>query len=291
MNKESEKDCFKGFNKIFVLLLIPIFVGYIIFEVQKIDTIRIKKMESFEIVIDSFNEISKKAFSDNAISAINLIYNTLILTVDSIDITKDNNHLKKSILDLKLEKLKMDQIVSNKQLEVESEILFTKIQHHENLLKSYYGYSINDNILPISKMLWIIQYNNKLKKTVNQSLIDIIEDIKPLLFRQVTINSIEEAKEIQESIKEKVDNWILKQNEIFTITQKLGNLFRKESAKLYDDIYNTHTEELNTPIFGLYTEKNKEKFSKIVYSTKNKDIRLQVLEDNNGDFYFKEFKK
>lgn len=29
MNKESEKDCFKGFNKIFVLLLIPIFVGYI----------------------------------------------------------------------------------------------------------------------------------------------------------------------------------------------------------------------------------------------------------------------
>ena len=61
MNKESENDCFTGLNKIFVLLFIPILVGYIIFEVQKIDTIRIKKMESFEIVIDSFNEISKKA--------------------------------------------------------------------------------------------------------------------------------------------------------------------------------------------------------------------------------------
>ena len=291
MDKETNKDCFEGLNKIFALLLIPIFVGYIIFEVQKIDTIRIKKMESFEIIIDSFNEISKKAFNDSAISGLNFIYNTLITSIDNIDKSKENDELNKTMVDLKLTKLKMDLIVSIKQLEVENGVLFSKIRFHENLLKSYYGYSENDNILPISKMLWIIEYDNKMKKHINQSLFNIIEEIKPLLFRQVTINSDEEKKEIVRSIKEKIDNWILKQDEVFKFAQKLNILFQTESTKLYDDIYSVYSEELNTPIFKFYTNKNKDKFSKIVYSSQSKVIKLEIHEDNKGNLYFKESKK
>lgn len=291
MNKETENDCFTGLNKIFMLLFIPILVGYIIFEVQKIDTIRIKKMESFEIVIDSFNEISKKAFSDNAVSGLNFIYNTLILGIDNIDKSKENNELNKTILDLKFTKLKMDLIVSIKQLEVENGVLFTKIQHHENLLKSYYGYSQNDNILSISKMLWIIEKNNEMRRKINQSLFDIIEEIKPLLFKQTTINNIEEAKEIEKNIKDKIENWISNQDEIFKFTQKLNVLFQTESAKLYDNVYSVYSEELNTPIFKLYTDRNKDKFSKIVYSSQSKLINLEIHENNQGNLYFKESEK
>ena len=287
-NENTNKNCFDGFSKLLVIFLIPILVGYIILEIEKIDTIRTKKMESFEIIIDSFNEISRKAFSDNAISGLNYIYNTLLLGIDNIDKSKENNELNKKIIDVKLTKLKMDLAVNIKQLEVENEVLFTKISYHENLLKSYYGYSQNENILPISKMLWIIEHNNNEKKKFNQSLLNIVEEIRPLLFKQITINNIEEAKEVEKIMKEKIEIWMLEQDRTFKITQKLNVLFRNESTKLYNDIYNIYFEELNTPIFKLYTNKNKEKFSKIVYSSKTKIIKLKIFENNNGELYFEE---
>lgn len=287
MSLKEQPDCFNGFGRIVILFLIPILVGYIIIEIEKIDSIRTKKMESFEIIIDSFNEISKKAFSDKSMSEINLIYNIMILSVDNTEILKGNDILKKSALKLKLDKLKLDRIISYKQLEVEMDTLFLKIQHHENLLKGYYGYSINDNVLPISKMLWIIKYNREQKEKLNQSLLNILGEIEPLLFRQVTMNN-EEETEIVNIIKQKVDNWMLENNKIFEIEQKLNILFRKESVKLYEDIYNTYMEELKTALFKLYTNKNKENFSKIIYSQKNQIIKLEVLENDNGEFYFEE---
>ena len=288
IDKNTNKDCFEGFSKILVIFLIPIFIGYIILEIEKIDTIRTKKMESFEIIIDSFNEISKKAFSNNAISGLNYVYNTLLLGIDNTDKFNENSELNRSIIDVKLAKLKIDLTLNMKQLEVDNEVLFTKISYHENLLKSYYGYSKNENILPISKMLWIIEYNNNEKKKFNQSLFNIVEEIKPLLFKQLTINNIEDAKKIEKIMKEKIDNWILEQDRAFKITQKLNVLYSKESAKLYNDIYNIYFEELNTPIFKLYTDKNREKFSKIVYSPKNKIIKLKIFENENNEFYFEE---
>lgn len=286
MSLKEQSDCFNGFSKIIILFLIPIIVGYIIIEIEKIDSIRTKKMESFEIIIDSFNEISKKAFSDESMSEINLIYNTMILSVDNTEISKGNDILKKSALKLKLDKLKLDRIISYKQLEVEKDTLFSKIQHHENLLKGYYGYSINDNILPISKMLSIIKYNSEQKEKLNQSLLNILEEIEPLLFRQVTMNNEEELTKIVNIIKQKVDNWMLENNKIFETSQKLNILFKKESVKLYEDIYNTYMEELRTSLFKLYTNKNKENFSQIIYSQKNEIIKLEVLENDNGEFYF-----
>ncbi len=297
MNKNIDKDCFEGFSKIVILFLIPILVGYIIFEIEKIDTIRTKKMESFEIIIDSFNEISKKSYHSNLESGINFIYDIFLLSQDMAlskqkQIDEINNYLSKGILELKFEKLKYDRIADKKNLEIEVKTLITKIKHHENLLKSYYGYSINDDILSISKMLSIIETNQEKKEQINEDLLKIIEkDIKPILFKTIDVHSIEEAKKIEKDIEQKINSWVSRQENILNLTQKLKDLYQKESAKLYEDIYSIYSDELNTSIFKLYTEKNKEKFSKIVYSIKNKDIRLEVLEDNNGDFYFKELKK
>lgn len=53
--------------------------------------------------------------------------------------------------------MKVDKEIKDKKLEVEVEILVNKIHHHENLLKSYYGYSRDDVILPIFKMLLILK--------------------------------------------------------------------------------------------------------------------------------------
>lgn len=46
------------------------------------DTIRAKKMESFEIIFNSFNDISQKTFAEDKISLLNFIYNVVLTHLD-----------------------------------------------------------------------------------------------------------------------------------------------------------------------------------------------------------------
>ncbi len=292
---EKKPNCFDGFGKLIILFLIPILVGYIIFEVEKIDTIRTKKMESFEIIIDSFNQISNISYNKDLSSVMDIIYNTFLLNEDVLlkqkQFDKITNYLYKDILELKFEKLKFDRILYIKSIEIEVDTLITRIKYHENLLKGYYGYSMNDSILSISKMLAIIESNKIIKEKLNEELLNILEkDLKPLVFKTIDVKSIEEAQEIVKNIQQKISDWEYKSRKIYEEIIALKDLYQKESDNLYENIYFTYIEELNTSIFKLYTDKNKDMFSKIVNSSQNNIIKLQISKSDTGELYFEELK-
>jgi hypothetical protein len=216
---DKDKDCFNGLMKIVIFILIPIFVGYIIFEIEKMDTIRAKKMESFEIIFNSFNDISQKTFAEDKISLLNFIYNVVLTHLDFKEVNDD--YLGTQLLELKIDKLKVDKEIKDKKLEVEVEILVNKIHHHENLLKSYYGYSRDDVILPIFKMLLILDYSKQLDKNINTSYMNIIEEIRILLLARNNKIDIKEAEKTVEEIKQKIHHWALNNNEILITKQNL----------------------------------------------------------------------
>ena len=275
---DKDKDCFNGLIKILIFILIPIFVGYIIFEIEKMDTIRAKKMESFEIIFNNFNDISQRTFAEDKISLLNFIYNTVLI---NLDFNKGNtDFLETQILELKINQLKVDKEIKDKKLELEIEILVNKIHHHENLLKSYYGYSRDDVILPILKMLWIIDYSKQLDKNINNSLMNIVEEIRTSLLTRNDKIDIKEAKKIVEEIAQKINNWLLNNKEILITKEKLNILFKEESFKLSEHIYNAHTQELNTPLFKLYLNKNKKTTSNLIYP---ENIRTKAIEDINKE--------
>ncbi len=295
LSNEKKTNCFDGFGKLIILFLIPILVGYIIFEVEKIDTIRTKKMESFEIIIDSFNKISNISYNKDLSSVMDIIYNTFLLNEDVLLKQKQfdeiANYLYKDILELKFQKLKFDRIVYIKGIETEVDTLITRIKYHENLLKGYYGYSMDDSILSISKMLAVIKSDKIIKEKLNEELLNILEkDIKPLIFKTVDVKSIEEAKDIIKNLQQRISDWEYKNIEISKKIVELRDLYQKESDKLYENIYFTYLEELNTSIFKLYTDKNKDKFSKIVNSSQDNIIKLQISKSDTGELYFEELK-
>ncbi|MFY4763886.1 hypothetical protein ACOTWG_04095 [Aliarcobacter butzleri] len=201
------------------------------------------------------------------------------------------NYLYKDILELKFQKLKFDRIVYIKGIETEVDTLITRIKYHENLLKGYYGYSMDDSILSISKMLAVIKSDKIIKEKLNEELLNILEkDIKPLIFKTVDVKSIEEAKDIIKNLQQRISDWEYKNIEISKKIVELRDLYQKESDKLYENIYFTYLEELNTSIFKLYTDKNKDKFSKIVNSSQDNIIKLQISKSDTGELYFEELK-
>lgn len=75
---QKDKRPHQTFFSILIALFIAIFGGYIIFEIQKWDSVRIKKIESFEKIVESFNEISKMKFNNNSIALMSYLYNSMI---------------------------------------------------------------------------------------------------------------------------------------------------------------------------------------------------------------------
>ena len=91
-----------------------------------------------------------------------------------------------------------------------------------------------------------------------------------ITFNGLLINNIQiefkrniygEIEETEEEIKQKIHHWALNNNEILITKQNLNILFKEESFKLSEHIYNAHSQELNTPLFKLYLDKNKKTIS------------------------------
>lgn len=60
----------------------------------------------------------------------------------------------------------------------------------------------------------------------------------------------------------------------------LGDPATKSGFKLSEHIYNAHSQELNTPLFKLYLDKNKKTISKLIYP---ENIRPKAIKDINKE--------
>lgn len=129
-------------------------------------------------------------------------------------------------------------------------------------------------------MLLILDYSKQLDKNINTSYMNIIEEIRILLLARNNKIDIKEAEKTVEEIKQKIHHWALNNNEILITKQNLNILFKEESFKLSEHIYNAHSQELNTPLFKLYLDKNKKTISKLIYP---ENIRPKAIKDINKE--------
>lgn len=245
---------------------------------------RIKKIESFEKIVESFNEISKMKFNNNSIALMSYLYNSMIEIHTMLP--SKSTYLEKKILDLKIKKLKLDYVQQTKEHEVKVESLIQTIHHHENLLKIYYGYSLNARILPIAKMLAILKFNQQLKIDLDNEFSNTINRFLEVIVQE-KIEDMDEAKLLEEKIKSDLNQFILTLQSNLEVSKKLHELFREESIKLTDSIYENYTNELNTPIYKSLIYFKKNEFSTIVYDG-DKNLNYQILEDSNKKYILKE---
>lgn len=268
---------------ILIALFITIFGGYIIFEVQKLDSIRIKKIESFEHIVESFNEISKMKFNNNSTALMSYLYNSIIEI--NTKLPSKSTSLEQKVLELKIQKLKLDYIQQTKEQETKVQSLIQSIHHHENLLKIYYGYSLDARILPIAKMLAILKLNQKLKTDLDNEFANTMSRFLEVIVHN-QIAEIDEAKKIEETIKNMLNQFIVKLQSNLELSIKLHELFSEESRKLTDSIYSNYINELNTPIYKSFIYFKKNEFSSIIYDDKE-NLNYQLTEDSNGKYIFK----
>lgn len=123
-------------NLIGIPLLISLLGGYIIFEIQKWDSIRTKKIECFENIVSSINELSKTRYDEKSLAPISLIYN---FNFEVLNLLKSKDELDKDISRLKLSQIRQNYINSLKQDEIQKKVLIESIKRQEILLKIYYG--------------------------------------------------------------------------------------------------------------------------------------------------------
>lgn len=255
-------------NLIVIPLLVSIFGGYIIFEIQKWDTIRSKKIECFENIIQNFNTISQIAFDDNAFAPITLLYN---FNFEVANLLKSENALDKNISMDKISKMKLDYQKSVKQEEVQKKVLIQSIKREEILLKLYYGYSMKSRIIPLDNMITSIEVGQQAKKRLDDKLLQAFEEgmqfTNNIINKENNISNEEKYKKIKNFMNEKLSyieseyaNELKKAND--------GTRIRKEEAQKYIiATYNSFIDELNTPFYRFLNNMSRKKFSLIVDDT------------------------
>jgi len=270
-------------NLIGIPLLISLLGGYIIFEIQKWDSIRTKKIECFESIVSSINELSKTRYDEKSLAPITLIYN---FNFEVLNLLKSKDELDKDISRLKLSQIRQNYINSLKQDEIQKKVLIESIKRQEILLKIYYGYSVENSILPLGKIISTLESNQRIKKKLDEKLIKIYDKtlaeilkLEPTPNKQKVIEQV-----INQSFNEIIEQYIdeMKQNEDTMV------LFNEEANKFIDVTYSVFIAELNTPLFKLINKFSRKEFSKIVYDKNVSDLKFEIVYDKNHKPMYKE---
>ncbi|WP_457592832.1 hypothetical protein [Hydrogenimonas sp.] len=271
----DRKDNF--LKKILFYVFVPIFIsvlaGLVVFYVQRQDLITHKKMESFEYIISQFNALSSKKY--DKLEKINFVYNTYLTILDNYK-EKSNEYIA-----MKIDNFKLREIAREKKSYIDTKIIINNIRIHSNLLKIYYGFTIDDTILPIEKMIAVIEINLEMEKTFNTKLYSLMEEVKESFLRNRLKLHIEK---ISKEFNRKIEQLLKEENTKETLKkiEDLNILYLDEFNIFQNVIYKTYEKEFD--FFNFINSKNE--FNSIITTHKD-NLQFIIFLDKNGKYSLK----
>ncbi len=275
INSMDRKDNF--LKKILFYVFVPIFIsvlaGLVVFYVQRQDLITHKKMESFEYIISQFNALSSKKY--DKLEKINFVYNTYLTILDNYK-EKSNEYIA-----MKIDNFKLREIAREKKSYIDTKIIINNIRIHSNLLKIYYGFTIDDTILPIEKMIAVIEINLEMEKTFNTKLYSLMEEVKESFLRNRLKLHIEK---ISKEFNRKIEQLLKEENTKETLKkiEDLNILYLDEFNIFQNVIYKTYEKEFD--FFNFINSKNE--FNSIITTHKD-NLQFIIFLDKNGKYSLK----
>jgi hypothetical protein len=279
LTKAFELLNYKGnlVKKLIFYILLPIFIsiiaGLVIFYIQRQDLITSKKMESFEYLIAQFNTLSSNKYEK--IESINFMYSAYLNILDNY---KNKNY---EYMKMNFDNLKLKTIAKEETRKIQTKVIINNIRIHSNLLKIYYGFSVDDTILPIEKMIAIVEFNMKIEEEYNTRLYLIMDQVEEFYSQKPSQQQIEK---FNDKFNQEVHQWIAGEEAMKTlnILSDLNKLYLNEFNTFQNIIYKTYEKEFDFFNFG----NSKNEFYSIVANPTN-SLQFNIVLDKNGKYTLK----
>lgn len=279
LTKAFELLNYKGnlVKKLIFYILLPIFIsiiaGLVIFYIQRQDLITSKKMESFEYLIAQFNTLSSNKYEK--IESINFMYSSYLNILDNY---KNKNY---EYMKMNFDNLKLKTIAKEETRKIQTKVIINNIRIHSNLLKIYYGFSVDDTILPIEKMIAIVEFNMKIEEEYNTRLYLIMDQVEEFYSQKPSQQQIEK---FNDKFNQEVHQWIAGEEAMKTlnILSDLNKLYLNEFNTFQNIIYKTYEKEFDFFNFG----NSKNEFYSIVANPTN-SLQFNIVLDKNGKYTLK----
>jgi hypothetical protein len=279
LTKAFELLNYKGnlVKKLIFYILLPIFIsiiaGLVIFYIQRQDLITSKKMESFEYLIAQFNTLSSNKYEK--IESINFMYSAYLNILDNY---KNKNY---EYMKMNFDNLKLKTIAKEETRKIQTKVIINNIRIHSNLLKIYYGFSVDDTIFPIEKMIAIVEFNMKIEEEYNTRLYLIMDQVEEFYLQKPSQQQIEK---FNDKFNQEVHQWIAGEEAMKTlnILSDLNKLYLNEFNTFQNIIYKTYEKEFDFFNFG----NSKNEFYSIVANPTN-SLQFNIVLDKNGKYTLK----